>query len=544
MCSAHSIRFWSLSCQVHSTHTLLSHSELRSSSLKYGITSIAIWKTESLQLMEAASSTTELIWFDVVEKQFHRAALQRQHASDCEYLLGIELNQTLDYRSNPFTNRNDTFQSEIWVKLAIDSDNQLLFASNFVQNRVDVYRLDSATAANNEMVWLASLDAHRPKDIIVDENEGTAFWLENQKKICYFNYRFNDEHFLRMERNLSSLKICTDELSFTPPYAITVDKKNKQIIWGSKQGKIYYNNYGFKNSTNVQLLGQTPEEADIHNLALNMKTELPDTLYLSDEKFVRAFQMDTHKFDLVSIESNTLFDILLVDNMTMTDTLHYSDKKVLVTDSTITTTTNTVSPELSFDLTVGHTTLPKKITNASLFTSTEPDLTSLNTIIFFTIVPIIFILIIVGAIIHIQKKNRPNSSCPSSLCFLTKRFSNHYNQLRKNRANSTGRDELIVIDDDDEIYHHHHHHHSHNDCRLAVNNNRGQQQMPPPLAHHYQGQQYRQNLIRQTSTIDDIEDIFGVGLNYHRPPPNTCIACRDLDICQDKGICMATYRVL
>lgn len=604
-CSANSIRYWSASCPVHASASLLIKD--RSSSIPHGISSLALWRPLPEKASNSSSNSTsapvQLLWYDAEEGAFHRAAIHRKRSStfgsnpDCDNLLGVAYNETLRLGGD---DKDDDFgeeTAEARVKLAVDSRRHLLFASRFQNSRLDVFQLDvdNSTAV---LEHLATVSTLHPYEIALDEREQVLFWVEDKARICRLEYGAFLVPTSTNAQNLTAFKHCTKDLS-AGPQALTLDTARLRVLWGDRNGRLYsLDDYYFASGSTAKgdVISQPGDPHSVNNLAMSGRST--DALYLSDDQDLYRFNLTTGHSEVVSIESNIQFGLLVLEDLPEEEE---GEDDIVTTTMAPTTTisTSTASDNDHHPFTSSST--PNIDPFSSTTTSTlspllptstaSPNTTSSPSVPFlvFTLVPslVVLLLLLLTLIICCCSHHHPmlaeaqqrlhlnpDSFKARTSAILGRRFT-RYAQLRKERASSTARDQLI---NDAEA--------GQSDggdlessaadvtscCTPEVSRccqQEHKQSSPTTTATSCCGSGitnnsfYRSNIMRQhpasavqhntSTTIEDIEDIFGgsggattgqapssrSSSHVHRP----CMACRDVDLCAEKGFCMATYRV-
>lgn len=378
------------------------------------------------------------------------------------------------------------------VRLAIDNRNNLLFVSNLFQSRIDIYRLDEKTVVDGRVEWIVSLNATSPIDLEVDERARILFWIEDWKQICRLHYNPSDW------TTLDKICVGTKDSTFGLQ-TLSLDRKSRTLYWASSDSLIYQAPY--------QLSSLEESVIQFNHSHLQISTILgmvydQNRLYINDYKEAAIVDLESKQVQLVLIESKSIFDLLVLNNNN-----NHSDD-VWIEDAT---TTPAVQQVIRKYL----------ILNTPL------------SVMFLMILLILLVYSIVACY------HRQHHSCPD--CFkchfafpchnLLSVFNlNHLARGFYRPRRSSSDQEGIYSDDDLED--------------VCVANSVTEDNLPKD---QHNPRFFQQNLSHNTSLFsvapartaqDDIEDIFG---SNHRQP--RCLTCRDQEICEDKGVCMATFKV-
>lgn len=543
-CSVNSIRYWSTDCPIHNSE-LLYHNPSRSSLIKKGISALTLWQLPV---------QTYVLWFDIWHNQLHYAPLYRSHLTKCSNLLTIDSNRSLTLTSNPNIiplAELPNHKQEMLVRLEADNEHNLLFVANLHLSRIDIYQLDEQTLSSGKLQWITSINATSPIDMSIDQHTGTVFWIEDWEQICHFHYK------KLVESNWTSTlltKSCVGSRNgIFKPQALTLDSVNRFIIWAGTDSRLYTGSYDMKSLNQSAILFNSSQLIP----SIIGVSYSNDRLYVNGNKDIQMIDLKTKRVDLVSIESSSIFDLLILNNYTI---------------STIAPSIETTSHVITNSTTVTIVHNDIQIVNDSTEPTVKQEMPlhkQLNQHLIYTIplsaffVLISFILLTCICYKWLTQKNCIGHDrsflqyCIVSCTDLATKF--RKTNGRNNRPNDvdtlrrspeSDRMQLYFSDTDDEQSIQPTSNGLFND---TVNLDFGQSKPSYFQRNLVQNSsQYSVNGGMSTFNVtnrtvqNDIEDIFGNGVNPFRCQTITpnCMACRDQDICQDKGVCMATYRVL
>lgn len=495
MCSANSIRYWSFNCSEHSSGSLIQYD--RSSSLSHGITSIAVWNPIS------TNKSAQLIWYDVANGGFHYGTLWKEPDStaSCDRLLSLELKGELEFTSNPYVKDNlSKRKDEKLVYITIDNDDQLLFASNYIQGRIDLYRLNSVEFGRLD--WIQSVDSFHPINLIADHRTKTLVWLEDRTSICQISYSS-----LRL-----STKSCIPPNELEKPQSLTIDDQSN-LIWSNRNGHLYRSQ--INPNVDRSTIGQIDEDVNqIDTMIIHNGT----TLFYADQQFIHKMDLLRNLSRIVSIESYHIFELTLLDasniGFELPNLINETKDSNTTTSTKVTLTVNIVDQFISNNLKNGQESRPIGDYHLSTF---------ICLILF-------FLMILAVAIFIILRKRLLSNIFPA--------IGRKYAKLRSDTNSFHSRTDSIISDPliDDDCW---------NDSIEA--------DRIGPINRHFNrttSNYFNQNIAQShpisVARVGDIEDMFGGSVST-RPMNRTmakCLTCRESETCQDKGLCMATYRVL
>ncbi|XP_046918739.2 uncharacterized protein LOC124498950 [Dermatophagoides farinae] len=297
--SVNSIRFWSLDCPIHHSSPLLVNSTRHAYRTQYGISGMSIYQPTS-------SEHFQLFWFDVPSYQLYHGTIIRPNnldKKDCGMLLRLENIKPIQLDSNPLL---DDPKDDNFFHLTIDAQNELLFLSNLLRHRIDIYQITNESLINNEIQWLESFNqTNHPKNVQVDQEQKILFWIESWKRICSVNY--SDM------RNLN--KICTKDFYKHKPVAMTLDLENHRIIWSDKSSNILSGDYWIESENEAHLIYKS-SISSVMELTVFSNQDInghhKQWIFVQDQHEVQLIDLSTNNETIVLIESQTIFESLLL----------------------------------------------------------------------------------------------------------------------------------------------------------------------------------------------------------------------------------------
>nr|XP_027202533.1 probable serine/threonine-protein kinase DDB_G0283337 [Dermatophagoides pteronyssinus] len=332
--SVNSIRFWSLDCPIHHSNPLMINSTRHAYRQQYGISGMSLYRS---------TKNIHLIWFDVPSYQlYHGTIIRPMNKKDCNSLLRLENIQPLQFDSNPYS---DNPNGDNFFHLTIDTKNQLLFLSNLLQNRIDIYEINDESLIENKIQWRKSFNqTNHPKNIQADSKLKILFWIESWKRICRMDY--SDL------QNNNLIKNCTDDFFKHQPITMTLDSENHRLIWSDKSNHILSGDYWIRNEMEAISIYNSSissvidltifSNRDIRNGQNDHHKQQKQWIFVQDQHEIQLIDLSTNNETIVLIESQTIFESLLLtfrdnednhqNNNNVVDVNRHSTKHPIISD--------------------------------------------------------------------------------------------------------------------------------------------------------------------------------------------------------------------
>lgn len=538
--------------------------------LKHGISGFTIWRRPALPL--STTTTTELVWFDVHDDRLYHATVRQNKTAACgqPQMTLVPPISSIRFLENPFhvmlndsnddddnvtskveaNNNNNNNNSvpivEKLVKVAIDNNKHMLFLSNWLKNRIDIYRLlvDTKGASNDSVLatWLASIDTEHPFDLTLDEDEHRLFWIANRHKVCSLFYgeqqQFTNSHCLSIDQ---------------PAAALTIDRDARQLYWIERGPDGHIRRVANFDRARQDGGGDAGERIyKLHDLpSISAMDFDPKTgrFYVGDQFEVVAIDPKASAVgepELVQVELSTLFDLKLVAWKAFEETGSGGGDPTevpMTTTTMITPTTSTTSPP--------PTTSKVVIMKRNLFVH----------FLIFVCTLVIFLAIFFGLRQLWRFYRRPDDEDEGDWRRLGgeemessgSRFARLWHCCLQRWWQQPEEDNYDQLSSAASVP----------SLVAAASSNvlaaGGEQANAAAVAADQQCQQlYRSNIRvagQAPGLCDDIEDLLtspsqisfvnpaAAANNRTRRGREGCLACREPDLCQEKGICMVTYRL-
>lgn len=290
--SVNSIRFWPLNCPFHHSNDLMVNSTRHSYRTRYGIS--------GMTTLSFNTSFNIVLWFDVPANQLYQGTIYRSppNITNCAHMLFLQEIRPIELKiDNKYSNEN-------FISLAIDDTNAILFMSNLIQNRIDIYGIVHQVSKNKiELNFIQTFnDTAHPTDIKVDADSNLLFWIESWNKICWIDYT--------SFHNLT--KLCSNTFNHHQPISLTLDPLNQRVIWADKLNNILTANYNVINEENAIILHHFKSLSTVMGLVINQ-----NWLLVHDQREVQLIDLNrkgdaSEKDDIVLIESQIIFHMTLV----------------------------------------------------------------------------------------------------------------------------------------------------------------------------------------------------------------------------------------
>ncbi|KAH9417400.1 hypothetical protein DERP_007398 [Dermatophagoides pteronyssinus] len=150
------------------------------------------------------------------------------------------------------------------------------------------------------------------------------FWIESWKRICRMDY--SDL------QNNNLIKNCTDDFFKHQPITMTLDSKNHRLIWSDKSNHILSGDYWIRNEI---------EAISIYNSSISSQQK--QWIFVQDQHEIQLIDLSTNNETIVLIESQTIFESLLLtfrndnednhqNNNNVVDVNRHSTKHPIISD--------------------------------------------------------------------------------------------------------------------------------------------------------------------------------------------------------------------